>query len=458
MRKKDLLCRVEMVCREKKLFSPGDGLVIACSGGVDSVALTDLIQRLAPGWKLRLCIAHFEHGIRGRESAEDAEFVKRMAAYRQIPFRMERSDVPGYAAVYHLSLETAARELRYAFLRNLCRELEYDGILLAHHGDDQAETVLMRLLRGAGMEGLSAMSYKQDGLIRPLLSFRKKELEVYCRERRLSFREDRTNQIPDAMRNRLRLELLPILREKYNPSLDEVLCRLADMAGEEQDFLHKEAERLLPRLLRNGSPPELSGKIFAGLHPAMQRIVLRLYLRQVFGDIVDLGYQHCEAARRLIMEGKTGTRLMLPKGRQVEFTYGWLRPISCESLKLPEYRLNIPGTTDMPEYGMRIYAEVREILPEQTDSAEYYCDAAQLPEVPVIRTRRPGDRIVTTGGTRKLKDYFIDCKLRKDLRERQPLLVIGGRVLWVIGGRRSSLYRPSGNGNILYLKVEKGEI
>ncbi len=458
MKKKDLLCRMEMVCREKKLFSPGDGLVIACSGGVDSVALTDLIQRLSSAWKLRLCIAHFEHGIRGRESAEDAEFVKRMAEYRQLPFRMERSDVPGYAAVHHLSLETAARELRYAFLRNLCRELEYDGILLAHHGDDQAETVLMRFLRGAGMEGLSAMSYKQDELIRPLLSCRKRELEVYCRERCLRFREDRTNLIPDAMRNRVRLELLPFLREQYNPSLDEVLCHLADMAGEEQEFLQKEAEKLLPRLIRNEALPELSGKVFAGLHPAMQRIVLRLYLRQVFGDILDLGYQHCEAVRRLITEGKTGRRLTLPKGRQVEFTYGWLRPISLESVKLPEYRLNIPGTTEMPEYGMKIYAEVRETLPEQTNSAEYYCDADLLSEVPVIRTRRPGDRIVTTGGTRKLKDYFIDCKLRKDLREKQPLLVSGGFVLWIIGGRRSSLYRPAGNGNILYLKVQKGEI
>ncbi len=455
MKKEDLLDRMIAVCREKKLFSPGDGLLIACSGGVDSVVLTDLLCRMQQDWNLRLCVAHFEHGIRGTESAADADFVKQLACSRHLPFYMRSENVPAFAGEQHLSIETAARERRYAFLRSICRELELDGILLAHHADDQAETVLMHILRGAGMDGLSAMSYRQKDLIRPMLSFRKEELLEYSRERGLDFCEDRTNLVPDTMRNKLRLELLPLLEQEYHSSVGDHLCRLADIAAEEQDYLRQVLLSVLPKVIREGEPPELSGEIFLELHPAIQRLVLRHYLQSVFGDILDLEYQHIEALRRLLKKGQTGSCLTLPRNRKVKLSYGWLHPVFPETRDLREYPLCIPGILALSAYGMTVHAEIRTSLPEHTDSMEFYCAFDQLPEPPVIRTRRPGDRIVTAAGTRKLKDYFIDCKLRKELRDLQPLLVSGENVLWVIGKKRSSLFRPESGERILCLKVDR---
>ena len=450
----DLLQDMEGICSNNKLFSPGAGIVIACSGGVDSIVLTHLLKRLSKSWGLRLCIAHFEHGIRGNESRKDADFVKRIAGEWDIPFRMESGNVPEYAARKHLSTETAARELRYGFLRDVCRELGFDVIALAHHADDQAETALMRIVRGTGLKGLSAMRFRQGDLIRPLLSFRKADIKAYCEAQGLSYREDMTNAIPDVMRNRLRLELLPKLREEYNPAIEDSLCQLALMAAETDDFLMEEADRVWSEVVRFRASPELSREAFIKLHPAVQRVVLRGYLQQVFGDIRDLGFLHYDSLRQLLLKGQSGTRMELPHNRVVGLSYGWLHPISSDSGDFPTYAINIPGITELPEYGMKLIAELRISRPETTTPEEFYCDFDRLPEMPVVRTRLPGDRITTTVGTKKLKDYFMDIKLERQQRDRQPILACGQNVLWAIGHRRSSLFQPDENTkNVLFLRI-----
>ena len=458
MSRADLLHRMERLCREKKLFSHGAAIVIACSGGMDSIVLADLLRRLRESWQLRLCIAHFEHGIRGEESKEDAGFVKGLAEEWEIPFFLESGDVPAYAKAKQLSIETAARELRYEFLRNICNRLRYDGIALAHHADDQAETVLMRILRGTGLKGLSAMQFKSHDLIRPLLAFRKAELREYCAVHGLSFREDRTNAVPNVLRNRLRLELLPKLQKEYNPSVCEALCQLGEIASEEQEFLRLEQERIWPDLVRRREQPELSQEAFARLHPAMQRMVLQNYLQQVFGDVYDIGFLHYEALRSLLMRGETGARMELPKSRVLELSYGWLRPRMKSKKDFPPYPVRIPGCTVLVEYGMRIVTEIRSSMPEHTTPFEYYCDFDRLPETPVIRTRNQGDRITTAGGTKKLKELYIDEKIRREQRDSQPLLTSGNCLLWVIGYRRSILFRPDvDTKRILYARIEKEE-
>lgn len=450
----DLLLDMERICSKNRLFAPGAGIVIACSGGVDSIVLAHLLKRLSNSWKLRLCIAHFEHGIRGDESKEDADFVKGIADEWGIPFRMESGSVPEYAARKHLSIETAARELRYGFLRNVRNELGFDVIALAHHADDQAETALMRIIRGTGLGGLSAMRFRQDDLVRPMLSFRKADIKAYCETQGLLYREDATNAVPDVMRNRLRLELLPKLREEYNPAIDGSLCQLTLMAAEADDFLMGEAEKAWHDVVRSRACLELSGEALAKLHPAVQRVVLRKYLQQVFGDTRDLGFLHYDALRQLLLRGKSSARMELPHGRRVELSYGWLRPLSSDDDAFPTYSVNIPGITTLPEYGIDIVAELRASRPKMTTLGEFYCDFDRLPDTPVVRTRLPGDRITTTVGTKKLKDYFMDIKLERQQRDRQPLLACGQNVLWVIGHRRSALFQPDENTkNVLFLKI-----
>ena len=450
----DLLQDMELVCGKNGLFAPGAGIVIACSGGVDSVVLTHLLKRLSKPWGLRLCIAHFEHGIRGSDSVEDADFVKRIAGEWNIPFRMESRNVPEYAAEKHLSIETAARELRYGFLRRVRSELGYDVIALAHHADDQAETVLMRIIRGTGVRGLSAMRFRQGELVRPLLSFRKEAIRAYCEAQGLCYREDVTNAIPDVMRNRIRLELLPKLREEYNPAIDEALCQMTMMAAETNDFLREEVDRAWPEAVRVRACPELSREAFIKLHPAVQRVVLRRYLQQVFGDIRDLGFLHYDSLRQLLLKGQSGAMMELPHSRKVGLSYGWLRPISTDEAVFPTYSINIPGNTELPEYGMKLAAELRTSKPETTTPAEFYCDFDRLTEMPVVRTRLPGDRITTTGGTKKLKDYFMDIKLERQQRDRQPILACGHNVLWVIGHRRGAQFQPDENTkNVLLFRI-----
>ena len=234
----ELLAKDEAFCKQNSLFAPGTAVLAACSGGPDSLALLHLLLSLRERWQLQLAAAHFEHGIRGAASLADAAFVRDFCQARGVPFYLGQADVPGYASAQQLSLETAARTLRYRFLRSTAAKLgEGTRIATAHQADDQAETVLMRILRGTGVDGLAGIAPRAGELIRPLLCATRAEIEAYCRQQGLEPRHDATNDVPDCTRNRLRLELLPQLAAEYNPDISAALCRLAAIASEESSFI-----------------------------------------------------------------------------------------------------------------------------------------------------------------------------------------------------------------------------
>ena len=237
-------------CATTKIFDGVKKILIAVSGGADSLALAELLTNSRQRFNLEISIAHFEHGLRGQTSIDDAAFVKNFAEERGLNFVGGQGDVKIFAAQQKISIETAARILRYEFLSNARQKLNCDAIATAHHADDQAETILMRFLRGATSAGLSAMqarTFAECGLIlRPLLNFRKAELENFCREKNLSPRIDATNFETDATRNKIRLELLPTL-EKFNPALVETLCRFGKISADEANFIDEQAEKIFPR-------------------------------------------------------------------------------------------------------------------------------------------------------------------------------------------------------------------
>ncbi|MBR0103627.1 MAG: tRNA lysidine(34) synthetase TilS [Selenomonadaceae bacterium] len=306
-------------CAAEKIFGGVHKALIAVSGGADSLALAELMIDSRRRFGLELCIGHFEHGLRGQESIDDAAFVKAFAEERGIKFIGGRGDVKAYAAAEKISVETAARNLRYEFLS----KQNFDAIALAHHADDQAETILMRLLRGATSAGLSAMKFRTFSkdyglLIRPLLRFRKVELETFCRERKLSPRLDATNFELDATRNRIRLELIPTL-ERFNPTLVETLCRLAEVTAEEADFIDEQAEKIFPAVVRDNSIVRAE---FLKLHPALQRVVIKKFLAQVAGSVKDFGFVHFEEVRRVLINGLKGVEL--PKNLRANLTKGKL--------------------------------------------------------------------------------------------------------------------------------------
>lgn len=297
-------------------------VLIAVSGGADSLALAELLINVRQRFRLEVAIAHFEHGLRGQTSIDDADFVKAFAESRNVEIVVGNGDVRKFAADEKISVETAARILRYNFLSNVRHELNCDAIATAHHADDQAETILMRILRGATSTGLSAIKSRtstQYGLlIRPLLPFRKVELEKFCRARNLSPRLDATNFELDATRNKIRLELVPTL-EKFNPALVETLCRLGEVAAEESDFIDAQTEKIFPTVVRDN---KIIRAEFLKLHTAIQRAVIKKFLVQVVGSIKDFGFVHFEGVRKVLLNNLSGVEL--PKNLRANLKHGRL--------------------------------------------------------------------------------------------------------------------------------------
>ena len=296
------------ICQTEKIF-PVQKIVVAVSGGADSLALADLIYNSRQKFNLEFCIAHFEHGLRGQDSVDDANFVKDFAKSLGVDFFCESGNVKNFAVENKISVETAARLLRYEFLARIRKSLNFEAIVLAHHANDQAETVLLRLLRGSTSTGLSAMNFLTPSpyglLIRPLLRFKKSELEKYCSTRGIVPRIDATNFETVVTRNKIRLELLPAL-EKFNPAIVDTLCRFAETSAAETDFINSEVEKIFPAVVKNG---KILRDEFLKVHPALQREIVKKFIAQIVGSVKDFGFIHFEKVRKVLTNNLAGVEL-----------------------------------------------------------------------------------------------------------------------------------------------------
>lgn len=303
-----LLKKFIELCTNEKIFSV-QKLVVAVSGGADSLALADLLNSCRQKFNLEICIAHYEHGLRGQDSIDDANFVESFAKSLNVKFFCESGNVTNFALENKISVETAARLLRYEFLAKVRKSLNFDAIVLAHHANDQAETVLLRLLRGSTSTGLSAMQFLTDSpyglLIRPLLRFKKSELEKYCSQRGIIPRIDATNFETVATRNKIRLELLPAL-EKFNPAIVETLCRFAETSAAETDFLNSQVEKSFPNVVKNG---KILREEFLKLHTALQREIVKKFIAEITGGVKDFGFVHFENVRKVLTNNLAGVEL-----------------------------------------------------------------------------------------------------------------------------------------------------
>lgn len=309
------------LCQIEKIF-PVQKIIVAVSGGADSLALADLLYRSRQKFKLEICIAHYEHGLRGQDSIDDANFVKEFAESLGVKFFCESGDVQNFAVENKMSVETAARILRYEFLAKVRKSLNFEAIVLAHHANDQAETVLLRLLRGSTSTGLSAMKFLTPSpyglLIRPLLRFKKSELESYCRKRGIIPRIDATNFETVATRNKIRLELLPAL-EKFNPAIVETLCRFAETSAAETDFINCEVEKNFPKVVKSG---KILREEFLKLHTALQREIIKKFIAEVTGGVKDFGFINFENVRKVLLNNLNGVEL--PKNFRADLRRGKL--------------------------------------------------------------------------------------------------------------------------------------
>jgi len=440
-----LVSRVERTVRQQRLFRPGDTLVVALSGGADSTALLDLLTRL-PDYNLHLVIAHLNHCLRGVESDSDEEFCRMVAFRYDIQFESCRVDVKMAAAEKRLNLEDAARRARIEFLDEIGGKYGAAAVALAHHADDQAETVLMRLLRGSGMTGLSGMAYRNArGYVRPLLEITRSEIERYLRGCGLEWREDASNSDTIYLRNRIRHQLLPLL-EEYNPAIRSCLAATASLLSGDEALLTELTDQAAADSCRGGE-----GRVVCSvaqlrtLNPALRRRVLRHALKQLSGSLYGVSQCHIDAIGDLVDSGRPNSRLPLPQGVTATREYDRLVLMQTDMAPLEsdfELLITEPGCYQLPDGGS-ITVESTSAALFSTDPGTPCFDLAKTPFPWMVRTFRPGDRMTPFGmsGRKKVKDIFIDRKIPSSERMRIPLLLCGDDLIWIAGVCFSELCR-----------------
>jgi tRNA(Ile)-lysidine synthase len=464
----------------RRLFVPGDAVLVAVSGGADSVALLYALTILAPSLSLRLGIAHLNHQLRGEDSDKDEQFVSDLAESLNLPCYLAKEDVLAYQKIHKLSLEEAGRRVRYEFFEKIRKEHRFDKIALGHHADDNAELILMNLLRGSGALGLSGIPSARNGnIVRPLINITRAEIMEFLTRQNLNYVSDDSNSDTRFLRNRIRHELIPILRD-YNPGISENLNRMSAILKSEEDWIESltmpmfdDCTQPLPRPLsetERGDPTSEKRDIgilslpyreggrgvrfslskFKSLHLAAQRRLIRNAIMMLKGDIRRITFEHVEAVISLSEKNSGSKNIHLPDHIRIEKNNEGLMFIQeqqsfrmsrtdktilyCYEVLSPS-RIFIPEISATLKFSYKTIEELGDIYHQEQTLAFFDADVVQFPLH--IRNFRPGDRFHPLGvnGTQKLKRYFINIKAAKADRLRCPLVLHKEEIIWVAGYR-----------------------
>lgn len=449
-----LLRRVVRTIRTRRLFEPGRHLLVAVSGGPDSMALLSLLNRLKPSWRLTLTVVHYNYGLRGAESDGDQACVEDLCRRWDLPLFVERLDVGSRPR--GVSLQSAARELRYEAMMKRALGCGADRIALGHTADDQAETVLLWMLRGAGLTGASGMPPCRNHLfVRPLYETRRADVLAYLRDEGVPVRWDSSNEKPIYLRNRIRHEIMPVL-ERVVPSTVEALCRLADLCAEDDRYLERQIAALCEgRITRlPDGRKAVDRSFFKSLPHAIQRRVIRNLCKECDARGRPSGMKAVESLLR-IANGPTacssmraasieatveGDRLYVAPSK---FGANFGEPAGVSSAGTAPMALAIPGSVVWPETGHRIEAfkikkkDLRLIAGR--DRTRIVVDASRISEELVVRNWKPGDRFCPFGmggRSKKLQDFFMDLKVPVRERRRVPIVEAPEGIVWVVGYRQ----------------------
>jgi len=420
------------------MLQHGDRVLVGVSGGADSTALLVCLNRLAPIFHLSLVVGHLNHQLRGREADEDELFVRALAGELGLPFIPEKTDVRGLASLRKLNLEDAARRVRYDFLRRTAAHLDCGRIAVGHNLNDQAESVLIRFLRGSGPDGLSGIHPVIDSLVvRPLLECSRPEIEAYLRSLGRSHREDSSNKELKLRRNRVRCELVPYLQEHFNPRLLEALARSAARARDIAGYLDREARFACEAILKFSGPGSLSLSVkgLAELHPALRSAVIRRAVRECRGSLTGISDHHVRGVIRLAESKRSGHSIDLPGRLVASLEFGELTLRRTGPGPMPDFchNLAIPGSCVVPEFGLEFRAAPGPWPVAKPDrSVNAILDADKLPSSLLVRPRRAGDRYGGPGH-RKVKNMLIDARIPLSTRPSQPMVVAGDAVVWIPG-------------------------
>jgi len=442
------------------MIEKGDIIVLAVSGGPDSIAMLYLMDDLHDELGCSLHIAHLNHCLRGEESDADAEFVKEQALKLNIPITVEKLDVKSMITSKE-SIESGARRIRYDFYRKVMSDVRADKVAQGHTADDQAETILMRLLRGSGTKGLSGIPPIRDGVyIRPLIEVSRSEVEAYLQDIGVVPRWDSSNLSTEFERNRIRHELIPLLEERFSPNMKSILQTTAEILRSEDDFLATFTKESFgkcvtffntpPNPSQEGSLPILPFTLksekpkivirindFKEQHLAIQRRILRLALESLLGNLNRYDFRHIDEIMSLMDDGTTGNFISLPRGIIAEKSYGKIiiKFAEEESIKPFDFIIKVPDETDIPDLGLKIITSFSQSKDYSKETYQKTFDYDAVKGELHLRNRRQGDRFQPLGmsGTKKLKEYFIDEQIPRRLRDKIPILTDGNNIMWVVG-------------------------
>ena len=456
-----LIRETERTIKAYGMFQPGDSVLVGVSGGPDSVALLYVLNSLAPRLSLGLGVAHLNHCLRQKESDHDAAFVESLAKKIDLPCYIQKTDVRTYHRRHKLSIEEAARQVRYTFYSSVATTHRFDKVALGHHSDDNAELVLMYLFRGSGPLGLAGIPPVRDAaIVRPFIEVGRPEIMDFLDKNGLEYVCDRSNQDVRFLRNRVRQQLLPLLKKEYNPMIAQSLNRVSAILRSEDEWMEALVTPLYDQAVAATQEYKtvlLVSKL-SHLPVAAVRRIVRRAIAVIKGDLRRISFKHILAITRLIESDPKVRRLDLPdrisvrrEGEQLIFSketmplrllespFGEARLISTA----PDYDYEIrePGTLLIREIGRCLKFEavdkkrLKDIRQAGHSAAFFDMDRLHFPLK--VRNYRPGDCFTPLGmtGTQKIKNYFIDNKVPRSERIRCPLLLSAGKIIWVAGHR-----------------------
>ncbi len=442
-----LLQQLELAVSGHSLFEQKGAILLAVSGGVDSIVLLHALHRLSPkhGWQLQ--VAHLNHGLRGRSSDADEKLVRRAADKLKLKISVEKVNVRSFAVKQKLSVEMAARQLRHEFLARVAREERIRTIALAHHADDQVELFFLRLLRGSGMEGLIGMQWAgpspadpKISLARPLLGFFKEELLQYARAQNLRFREDQTNRSPDMLRNRLRHELLPLLKKHYQPALSQTTLRLMEIVRAESEFIERAMDDL-----STGANREFSLLPLAIQRRLLQTELIKLGVEPNFGFIEELRQAEETAVMirpETVVKRDSSGRLQIHPVSRPGFDAERLSVSFGDS----SGRLFFSGV--QVDWRIERISDGKRLALKKGENVELF-DAQKIGGSIVLRHWQPGDRFQPIGmsQTVKLQDLLVNQKIPRELRHQLLIMTTpAGETVWVEGLRISERFKLDSGG------------
>lgn len=442
--RRDLSIKVKEAIRRFGLIAHGDAVLVAVSGGVDSTVLLSVLNAMKGELSLRLFVSHLNHNLRGSESARDMAFVKQLAASLGLPFT-GKVLAGGACSVPGESLQESARALRYAFFEETADKLKASKIALGHNLDDSAETVVMRLLKGSSLAGLSGIPPSRGRYVRPLILASRKDIEAYAKENEIAHITDSSNLSVKYLRNDVRKRLLPYLKKNYNPSITETIARTSEVLRTDEMFIEEAALSAFSAsvVAKTTDTVIMERSELVSMHRALSSRVFLRAARELVADI-ELQSCHIDAFFSLIEGGRPGAEADLPSGLMLVREYGSVRLMkaSLEEPRRFNVSLKVPGVFEAGPYTIK--ATLLKRLPEAFEGPDKaYFDYGLLKGLDICaRSFANGDTIRPFGmsGHKKLKDIFIDQKIPRRMRSALPVVAAGNDIIWVAGVRRSAIF------------------